>query len=76
MYAYERMSLHIPKEHHETVKPFLEQDLDLSIELEKDSLVVTLTPAKTFRHAANTLDKTRSKAAREMVRQREASDSV
>lgn len=48
VYTYERMSLHIPKEHHETVKPFLRQDLDLSVKLEKGSLVVTLTPVKTF----------------------------
>jgi hypothetical protein len=70
------MSLHIPKEHHETVKPFLKQDLDLSVKLENGSLVVTLTPAKTFRHAANTPDKTRSKTTRAMVRQRQTSDSV
>jgi hypothetical protein len=51
VYTYERMSLHIPKKHHETVKPFLKQDLDLSVKPEKGSLVVTLTPVKTFRHA-------------------------
>jgi hypothetical protein len=70
------MSLHIPKEHHETVKPFLKQDLDLSVKLEKGSLVVTLTPAKTFRHAANTPEKTRPKTTRATVQQRQASDSV
>jgi hypothetical protein len=70
------MSLHIPKEHHETVKPFLKQDLDLSVKLEKGSLIITLTPVKTFRHAANTPEKTRPKTTRAMVRQRQASDSV
>ena len=44
VYEYERISLHVPKKFHETVKPYLEQDLDIEVTIEKGSLVVTLTP--------------------------------
>jgi hypothetical protein len=54
------MSLPIPKKFHETVKPFLEHDLNQSIVLEKGSLSITLTPVKTLRHAGNTLQETSS----------------
>jgi len=46
------MSLHIPKKLHEAIKPYLEQDLDLEVAIENDSLILTLTPVKTLRHAA------------------------
>ncbi|MCJ7431062.1 hypothetical protein MUO83_07635 [Candidatus Bathyarchaeota archaeon] len=54
VYEYERISLHIPKKFHETIKPYLNQDFDLRVTIEKDPLVVTLAPLKTFRHAENT----------------------
>ncbi|MEM2129179.1 MAG: hypothetical protein QXZ70_01130 [Candidatus Bathyarchaeia archaeon] len=53
-YEYERMSIHIPRKLHELVKPFLQQDLDITATQKGDSLILTLTPAKTFRHAENT----------------------
>ena len=50
-YEYKRISMDIPRRFHEIVKPFLKQDLDINVVTEKDSLVITLTPVKTFRHA-------------------------
>ena len=58
VYEYERISLNIPREFHETVKPHLDQDFDMKVTAEKDSLFVTLTPSKTFRRAANAPTKT------------------
>jgi len=63
VYEYERISLHIPKKFHEAVKPYLEEDLDLKVTIEKDSLVVTLKPTKTLRHAANDPAKTQQKGS-------------
>ena len=63
VYEYERISLHIPKEFHETIKPYLEEDLDLKVTIEKDSLVVALTPLKTLRHAANDPVETQQKGS-------------
>lgn len=63
VYEYERISLHIPKKLHQTIKPYLEQDLDLEAMIEKDSLILKLTPAKTLRHAADTSKKHRQKGA-------------
>lgn len=57
VYEYERISLHIPKKFHEAIKPYLDGDLDPKVTVEKGSLVVTLTPLKTLRHAANTPQK-------------------
>jgi len=48
-YEYERITIHVPRRFHNTVKPFLKQDLDINVVTEKDSLVITLTPLKTFR---------------------------
>jgi hypothetical protein len=47
VYEYERVSLHIPRKHHELIKPFLKQDFDVSVAAEKGIIVITLTPAKT-----------------------------
>jgi hypothetical protein len=63
VYEYERISLHVPKKFHEAIKPFLEEDLDLKVTVEKDSLVVTLTPLKALRHAASGPEKTQQKLA-------------
>ena len=58
VYEYERISLHIPKKFHEEIEPYLEEDLDLKVTVEKDSLIIALTPAKTLRHAAGDPAKT------------------
>ena len=47
VYEYERVSLHIPRKYHELIKPFLNQDFDVSVATEKDIIVITLTPQKT-----------------------------
>ncbi|MCJ7430752.1 hypothetical protein MUO83_06020 [Candidatus Bathyarchaeota archaeon] len=51
VYEYERMSLDIPRKFHSKVKPFLKQDLNMDLSIKGSYLVITLTPAKTFRHA-------------------------
>jgi CO dehydrogenase/acetyl-CoA synthase beta subunit len=51
VYEYERISLHIPRKLHDAIKPYLKEDLDLKVATEKGSLILILTPAKTFRHA-------------------------
>ena len=63
VYEYERISLHIPKKLHETIKPYLEEDLDLKVTSEKGSLVIILTPLKTLRHAATDSAKTQPKGS-------------
>jgi len=54
VYEYERLSLDIPRKFHKTVKPFLKQDLDMDLTTKGSYIVITLTPAKTFRHAEYT----------------------
>jgi hypothetical protein len=56
-YDYERLSLDIPKKFHKTIRPLLNRDFDVEVKLESDSVILTLTPEKTFRHAENTPDK-------------------
>jgi CO dehydrogenase/acetyl-CoA synthase beta subunit len=63
VYEYERISLHIPKEFHETIKPYLKEDLDLKVATEKGSLILILTPLKMLRHAANDPVKTQQKTS-------------
>jgi CO dehydrogenase/acetyl-CoA synthase beta subunit len=63
VYEYERISLHVPKKFHETIKPYLEEDLDLKVATEKGSLTLILTPLKTLRHAANNPAKTRQEGS-------------
>lgn len=53
-YEYERFLLPIPKNLRGTIKSFLNEDLDLRGKVEDGSLALTLTPAETLRHAANT----------------------
>jgi len=50
VYEYERVSLHIPRKHHELIKPFLKQDFGVSVAAEKGCIVITLTPQKTVQH--------------------------
>jgi hypothetical protein len=54
VYEYERMSLDIPRKFQGKVKPFLKQDLNMDLSIKGSYLVITLTPAKTFRHAEYT----------------------
>jgi hypothetical protein len=63
VYEYERISLPIPKEFHEAIKPYLKEDLDLRAATEEGSLILILTPAETLRHAANDLAKTQQKTS-------------
>ena len=63
VYEYERISLHIPKEFHEAIKPYLEEDLDLKVTTERGSLTIILTPVKTLRRAANDPEKTQLKGS-------------
>jgi len=65
-YEYERLSIDIPK-FHKAIEPLLKQDFDIEVKLENASVILILTPEKTFRHAENTPDKTRSKTAETMV---------
>jgi len=58
VYEYERVSLHVPRKHHELIKPFLNQDFDVSVAAEKGCIVITLTPQKTVQHAASPSYKT------------------
>jgi hypothetical protein len=66
-YEYQRLSLDIPKKYHKTIAPLLNQDFDVNVRLEEGSVILTLTPEKTFRHAENTPDKTRSETSMTMV---------
>jgi len=59
VYKYERMSLHIPRKFHKTVKPLLKQDLDMNVTTKEGSRH-HFDPVKTFRHAKNTPIKTGS----------------
>jgi len=52
VYEYERVSLHIPRKYHELIKPFLNQDFDVSVAAEKDIIVITLTPQKAVQQIA------------------------
>jgi len=63
VYEYERISLHIPKKFHETVRPYLKEDLDLEVTAESGSLTIVLTPVKTLRHAANDPAETQQKSS-------------
>ncbi|MEM2129608.1 MAG: hypothetical protein QXZ70_03310 [Candidatus Bathyarchaeia archaeon] len=54
IYEYERITLDIPRKYHETIKPLLNQDFEIKVVMERDAIVITLTPVKTLRHAENT----------------------
>jgi len=43
-YAYEVISLNIPREFHELLQPFLEKDLNVDVQQERGALTITLTP--------------------------------
>ena len=57
VYEYERLSLDIPRKFHSKIKPFLKQDLNMNLSIKGSYLIITLTPAKTFRHAEYTPQK-------------------
>jgi hypothetical protein len=75
-YEYGRMSLDIPKKFHESLKPFLEKELNIDVKLENSIAIISLSLVKTFRHAENTPDKTQSKPTETMVQERQTSDFV
>jgi len=58
VYEYERVSLHIPRKYHELIKPFLNQDFDVSVAAEKGIIVITLTPQKPVQQAESPSYKT------------------
>lgn len=58
IYGYERISLSIPRKFHEIIKPFLNQDFDVSVAAEKGIIVITLTPQKPVQHAESPSYKT------------------
>jgi hypothetical protein len=59
VYEYERITLDIPRKYHEIIKPLLNQDFEIKVVMEKDAIVITLTPVETFRQAENTPTKFR-----------------
>jgi len=58
LYAHERIYLPIPSKLHKMVEPFMGQRLKMEITAKNGSLAITLSPAKTFRHAEHTTEKT------------------
>jgi hypothetical protein len=44
VYEYERVSLHIPRKYHETIKPFLDKDWQMEIVVQNGSLIIMLLP--------------------------------
>jgi hypothetical protein len=67
IYEYEHVSLHIPRKYHELIKPFLNQDFDVSVAAEKDIIVITLTPQKPVQHAESPSYKTALEARPETI---------
>ena len=45
-FRYPVYSLTIPKEFHDILKPFLEEELEATVEHETDSLTITLKPSR------------------------------
>jgi len=43
-YVHERIFIPIPAKYKELVKPFLDRELDVSVEAEKDGLIVRVRP--------------------------------
>ena len=44
-YQYPVYSLTIPKKYHDTIQPFLDEDLEAKVEHKTNTLIITLTPA-------------------------------
>jgi hypothetical protein len=65
-YEYERVSLHIPRKYHELIRPFLNQDFDVSITIEKGLIHITLTPQQTVQPVASLSQKAPSEALSEI----------
>jgi len=51
VYEHERICVPIPSRLHDTIKPFLNQRLNISLATQNSDLQITLHPAKTFLHA-------------------------
>ena len=45
-YQYPVYSLNIPKEFHDLLQPFLDEDLEANVEHKTNTLTITLTPNK------------------------------
>jgi hypothetical protein len=45
-YQYPVYSLTIPKKYHDTIQPFLDEDLEANVEHKTNTLTITLTPTK------------------------------
>jgi len=43
-YEYVTLWLYLPKKHHETVKPYIGQDLDIAVHRRDGKIQITLTP--------------------------------
>jgi len=54
LYEHERIYVPIPSRLYNMIKPFLNHRLKIEMTRQNDGLVITLHPAKTFRHAENT----------------------
>jgi len=62
-YEHERISVPIPSRLHDMIKPFLNQHLEIDMTRKNDHILITLHPAKTFRHAENTSEKLPQKSS-------------
>jgi len=51
VYEHERICVPIPSKLHDKIKPFLNHRLKISLATQNSDLLITLHPAKTFRHA-------------------------
>jgi hypothetical protein len=44
VYEYETLSIGIPSKYHKDVEPFFGKDMDMSLKVEKDRIVIVLEP--------------------------------
>ena len=51
LYQHDRIYLPIPSKLHDTIKPFLNQQLKIDVTDKDGVFIITLNPAKTIRHA-------------------------
>jgi hypothetical protein len=69
LYAHERIYLPIPSGLRKIVEPFIGQRLKIEITAKNGSLTITLSPAKTFRHAEQDTGKTETENRKSPSRQ-------
>ena len=58
VYNYKRLSVPIPSKFHDRVESFLGKRLNIHVKRQKDSIIIILTPVKTFLHTELPPDKT------------------